>query len=101
MHMHGLFLVNVIVGFNYLITGSDEVQRTSAKYMHRSLILRNGLCYVSFLMGSLAAYQQNLVLYLVFTVLNGLLGFLIFFFHCTSNEHVLFKLSIYKIILRN
>ena len=73
-----------------LVSGSDQIQRTSAKYMHRSLILRNGLCYVSFIVGSMADYQQNFGLYFVFTIFNGILGFLIFFFHCTSNDTVSF-----------
>ena len=56
--------------------------------MHGSLVLRLGVCFVSFMVGSLADYQQNMGLYFVFTVLNACLGFLIFFFHCTCNETV-------------
>ena len=56
--------------------------------MHGSLVLRLGVCFVSFMVGSLADYQQNSLLYYVFTVLNACLGFLIFFFHCTCNETV-------------
>ena len=70
------------------IVGSDEDQRTSAKYMHGSLVLRLGICFVSFMVGSLADYQQNYGLYFVFTVLNACLGFLIFFFHSSCNETV-------------
>ena len=76
------------------LEGSDESQRTSAKYMHRSLILRVGVCFVGYMLGSLATYEQNLMLYMVFTILNGVLGFLIFFFHCSSNEFVSIKLII-------
>ena len=77
------------------LEGSDESQRTSAKYMHRSLILRVGVCFVGYMLGSLATYEQNLMLYMVFTILNGVLGFLIFFFHCSSNEFVSIKIKIY------
>ena len=68
--------------------GSDEAQRTSAKVMHGSLFPRLLICFASFMTGSLATYQQEELLYYVFTVLNGVLGFVIFFFHCTSNETV-------------
>ena len=68
--------------------------------MHGSLVLRLGVCFVSFMVGSLADYQQNMGLYFVFTVLNACLGFLIFFFHCTCNETVRnWKLCLYHVFM--
>ena len=64
------------------------VQQQSAKYMQGSLILRLALCAISFILGSLAQFEQNIGLYFVFSVINGVLGGVIFFFHCTSNERV-------------
>ena len=45
---------------------------------------------ISFIIGSMATYQQITFEYFLFTVFNGILGFVIFFFHCTSNETVSF-----------
>ena len=72
--------------------GEDLAQQTSAKYMQRTLIVRLGLCFVSFVIGSLAQHEQNIGLYFVFSVINGILGGAIFFFHCSANE----KVSTYK-----
>ena len=72
------------------LEGSDEAQRMSAKVMHGSLFPRLMICFISFIIGSMATYQQITFEYFVFTVLNGILGFVIFFFHCTSNETVSF-----------
>ena len=74
----------------WFILGSDEAQRMSAKVMHGSLFPRLMICFISFIIGSMATYQQEIFEYFVFTVLNGILGFVIFFFHCTSNETVSF-----------
>jgi hypothetical protein len=48
---------------------------------------------VSFLLGTMAEYDQNLILYSAFTIVNGILGGLIFFFHCSANEKVRQKLK--------
>ena len=72
----------------FVFSDTSEAQLQSAKYMHRSLILRAGLALGSFVIGSQASYQQELSLFLVFTIINGVLGGLVFFFHCTSNEKV-------------
>ena len=67
---------------------TDDVQITSAKYMHKSLILRAGVCFVAFVVGTMAIYGQSFGLYFVFTVLTGILGGFIFFFHCMCNDSV-------------
>ena len=46
------------------------------------------LSFVTFSMGSLAEYENNIALYSTFTLLNGILGATIFFFHSTGNEQV-------------
>ena len=65
--------------------------------MHRSLIIRVALCYVSFIVGTMAEYQQSLMLFLVFTVINGITGGVILFSHCMANEVVRLQ-QIYKYI---
>ena len=52
--------------------------------------------FASFLLGTLAEYDQNLILYSIFTLVNGLLGGMIFFFHCTANEKMRKKLLVIK-----
>ena len=52
--------------------------------------------FASFLLGTLAEYDQNLILYSIFTLVNGLLGGMIFIFHCTANEKMRFKLQSFK-----
>ena len=81
---------------NIFSPDADQGQKTSAKYMHRSLILRVALCYGSFILGTMAEYEQSLMLFLVFTVINGITGGVIFFAHCFSNEVV--STSIMKVL---
>ena len=38
--------------------------------------------------GTLSEYQQNLPLYGIFSVVNGVLGACVFFFHCSNNQQV-------------
>ena len=67
---------------------TDIAQKTSAKYMHRTLILRLILVFVSFILGTMAEYEQSFMLFLVFTVINGVTGGVIFLAHCFSNDVV-------------
>ena len=53
-----------------------------------TLFLRMGLTFVSFWTGAWAEYGQAVGMYLVFTVVNGVLGGVIFICHCTCNETV-------------
>ena len=46
------------------------------------------MVFASFVLGTMAEYQQSLGLYTLFTVSNGILGGIVFFFHCTANEAV-------------
>ncbi len=68
--------------------GIDERQRTTAKIMQRTLLLILPLVFVSFVLGSWAEYQQNIYLYSLFTLCNGIVGGVVFFFHCTANATV-------------
>ena len=49
------------------------------------------LTFVSFMTGTLATYEQDPALYGTFTLVNGMLGASVFFFHCTGNERVSYK----------
>ena len=49
--------------------------------------------FASFLLGTLAEYDQNMALYSIFTGVNGVLGGMIFFFHCTANEKIRQKIT--------
>ena len=51
------------------------------------------LTFASIIVGMSSEYQQDVALYSIFTVLNGVLGGCVFFFHCTGNEKVRQKLQ--------
>ena len=52
--------------------------------------------FASFLVGTLAEYDQNMILYTIFTIINSVLGGMIFFFHCSANEKMRQKLMSVK-----
>ncbi|TRY77046.1 hypothetical protein TCAL_03852 [Tigriopus californicus] len=66
----------------------DKRQRKTAKIMQRTLIFILPLVFCSFAIGTLAEYEQNIYLYSIFTIINGVVGGIVFFFHCTANESV-------------
>ena len=70
------------------LPGIDQRQQTSAKIMQRSNLIIMPMVFVSFLLGTLSSYEQNPGLYGTFTLVNGILGGSIFFFHSTGNEQV-------------
>ena len=70
------------------LPGIDQRQQTSAKIMQRSNLIIMPMVFVSFLLGVLSTYEQNPALYGTFTLVNGILGGTIFFFHSTGNEQV-------------
>jgi len=83
------------------LPGIDQRQQTSAKIMQRSNLIIMPMVFVTFVIGTLAEYEQNFGLYGTFTLLNGILGGSIFFFHCTGNEQVRSKLvKAYKTIIK-
>jgi len=83
------------------LPGIDAKQQTSAKIMQRSNLIIMPMVFVSFCIGVLAEYEQNFGLYSSFTLVNGILGGSIFFFHCTGNEQVRGKLvRLYKTVIK-
>ncbi|TRY78128.1 hypothetical protein TCAL_15293 [Tigriopus californicus] len=67
---------------------TDETQCRSANYMLNTMLLRLGLTFASMVTGTYAEYDQNVMLYFIFTIINGILGGVIFFTHCSCNEKV-------------
>ena len=53
---------------------------------------------VDFIVGVMAQHNQDVALFGIFVVLNGILGVCIFFFHCSGNEDVREKMV--KVYLR-
>ena len=56
--------------------------------LKRKPYFRAGLALGSFVVGTMAVFQQQLELFFVYAIVNGTLGGLIFFFHCSSNEKI-------------
>ncbi len=75
------------------LPGMDQQQLVSAKIMQRTNLIIMPLVYVSFIIGMLSEYEQNVPLYGTFTIINGVLGGCVFFFHSTGNEQVREKLQ--------
>ena len=73
----------------------NEEQRTTAKVIQRTLLLILPLVFTSFILGTLAEFEQNIYLYSVFTLVNGILGAIIFSFHTSANAKVRAKVKGY------
>ena len=85
------------------LPGLDQDQYVSAKIMQRSNLAIMPLVFISFLIVVMSEYEQNLPLYGIFTILNGILGVVVFLTHCSGNEDVREKLEGWydKLINRN
>ena len=85
------------------LPGLDQDQYVSAKIMQRSNLAIMPLVFITFLIGVMSEYEQNVPLYGIFTILNGVLGVVIFLTHCSGNEDVREKLEEWydKLINRN
>ena len=70
-----------------------EEQRTTAKVIQRTLLLILPMVFTSFILGTLAEFEQNIYLYSVFTLVNGILGAIIFSFHTSANVTVRAKVK--------
>jgi len=68
------------------LKGTSKVDKTTAQICQRTLLIILPLVFASFVCGTIAEYQQDPVLYGSFTILNGVLGGAMMFFHITSNE---------------
>ena len=66
----------------------DQRQLTSAKIMQRTSVLIMPMVLATFICGTLSEYQQNVYLYGIFTILNGILGGMILFLHSAANDTV-------------
>jgi hypothetical protein len=75
------------------LPGLDQDQYQSAKIMQRSNLLIMPLVFISWLIGFMSEYEQDVGLYGVFTILNAVLGVSVFLFHCSGNEDVREKLE--------
>lgn len=64
---------------------TDKVDKVTAQLSQRTLLLILPLVFASFVTGTVAEHEQNPALYGIFTILNGVLGGTMFFFHVTSN----------------
>lgn len=83
------------------LPGVDQRQQMSAKIMQRSNLIIMPMVFASFVLGTLSSFEQNVPLYGSFTLVNGINGVCIFFFHCTGNEQVRAKLMrAYKTIIK-
>ena len=81
------------------LPGIDQRQQTSAKIMQRSNLIIMPLIFASFSVGTLATYEQNPGLYGTVTLINGILGGAIFFFHSTGNERVGWRIRLRDLML--
>jgi len=68
------------------LKGTNKIDKTTAQISQRTLLIILPLVFASFVCGTIAEYQQDPVLYGSFTILNGVLGGAMMFFHITSNE---------------
>lgn len=75
------------------LPGLDQDQYQSAKIMQRSNLMIMPLVFISWLIGFMSEYEQDVGLYGVFTILNAVLGLSVFLFHCSGNEDVREKLE--------
>ena len=75
------------------IPGMDQQQLLSAKIMQRTNLIIMPLVFVSYVIGVMAEYNQDLAAYSTFTIINACLGAAIFFFHSTGNEQVREKIG--------
>ena len=75
------------------LPGMDQEQLLSSKIMQRTNLIIMPLVFISFIIGAMSEYEQDVALYSIFTILNGVLGVCVFFFHSTGNEVVREKLT--------
>ena len=75
------------------LDGVNEEQRTTANVIQRTLIIILPMVFTSFILGTLAEFEQNIYLYSVFTLVNGILGAIVFSFHVSANATVRAKIK--------
>ena len=67
------------------LKGTDEVDKMTAKISQKTLFIILPLVFSSFITGTIAEYEQKVPLYGTFTILNGVTGGCMLFFHVTSH----------------
>jgi len=67
------------------LEGTDEMDKTTAQISQRTLLIILPLVFASYVIGTIATFEQNPALYGAFTIINGVLGGIVLFFHVTSN----------------
>jgi len=60
----------------------------SAKFSQRTNLILLPMVYAHWILGVLSEYQQNLALYSIFSLFNGILGVMVMLLHCSNNEMV-------------
>ncbi|CAG0884538.1 unnamed protein product [Darwinula stevensoni] len=64
----------------------NQSQFFSARISQRTNLFIMPMVFASWVVGMLSEYEQNLPLYGTFSVMNGVLGGMVFFFHCMGNQ---------------
>ncbi|XP_076034804.1 putative adhesion G protein-coupled receptor E4P [Oratosquilla oratoria] len=79
------------------LKGMDQKQLTSARISQRTNLIILPFVFSHWLVGMFSEYEQNMALYGTFSILNGITGGVVFFFHCSNNQQVRAKLvGLYK-----
>ena len=84
----GDFATRQVHMYSTLCAGMNPKQLTSARISQRSNLIILPLVLSHMLIGMFSEYEQNLPLYGTFSVLNGITGGFVLFFHCTGNAQV-------------
>ncbi|MCL4148646.1 UNVERIFIED_CONTAM: hypothetical protein GTU68_021001 [Idotea baltica] len=66
----------------------DDTQLLSAKISQRTNLIILPFVIAHMLVGIMSEYEQNLPLYGIFSIPNGITGGLVFFLHCSNNQQV-------------
>ena len=74
-------------------------QLASAKISQRTNLLLIPMVFAHWVLGMFSEYEQNMGLYGTFSIVNGVLGALVFLGHCSNNQQV--RLSKYKYLPLN
>ena len=90
-----MFLLHVLIIYKILLVNLMFVCVCFviiAQVNRRGLVILLPLVYASYIVGFMAQHDQDVALFGIFTILNGILGGCIFVFHCSGNEDVREKL---------
>ncbi|XP_064091063.1 adhesion G-protein coupled receptor D1-like [Macrobrachium nipponense] len=71
----------------------DEAQLLSAKFSQRTNLIIMPLVFSHWVVGMMSEYEQNMPLYSIFSILNGVTGVVVFLLHCFNNQQVREKMK--------